>query len=263
MKKLKNCILASFVILTSGLISSCSNEDEPKKEVPVKEEIKLNNTKWKSTEGNEHDLQSFFVDKQDRNETVLAIVQQISGLNRTYEEKSETIDVSVNLCEKSGHAEDAEMTFSFAKDNCKIDVKTWQSRYTAKRTTIEKMYKFEEGTFVVNTGGSNYMGVNVYNYGIYWATGAILLPLDGNGCVTYETEITYKDKKVEIENEKSISIDSDYSVSGNQVSFTYFDNQLNVTKTFTGNININEEESILTIKNNPLVENISELIRQN
>lgn len=260
MKKLKNCIVASFVMFACGMISACSNEDEPKNEDPVKDEIKLNNTRWQSTEGNEHDLQSIFTDKLDQNETVLSILRQISGLNRTYEEKSETIDVSVNLCEKSGHDEDAEMTILFAKDNCKFNIKTWQSRYTAKRTTKEKMYKFEEGTYVVNTGGSNYVGVNVYNYGIYWATGAILLPLDGNGCITYETETTYTDKKVEIENEKNISIDSEYSISGNKVSFTYFDTQLNVSKSFTGKIN--DEESSLTIHNNPLVENISELIRQ-
>lgn len=260
MKKLKNCILASIAMLSCCMIISCSNEDEPKNDEPIKEVINLNNTLWQSEEGNDHDLQSFFVDKLDQNETVLAIVQQISGLNRTYEEKSETTDVSINLCEKSGHGEDAEMMLSFAKNNCKINIKTWQSRYTAKRTTKEKMYKFEEGSFVVNTGGSNYVGVNVYNYGIYWATGAILLPLDGNYCVTYETETTYKDKKVEIENEKNISIDSEYSISGNQISFTYFDTQLNVSKSFTGNIN--DEENSITIRNNPLVENINELVRQ-
>ncbi len=255
MNVFKFSIMAAAITLTVSL-SSCSGNDEPKYDDPVKSEINLTNSTWSSVDSSIHDLQTVFADKQETNETVLSIVQQLTGLNRTLEEKCDTVDVSVNLCEKSGHDLDGVMTLSFTSDKCQINATTSISRYSAQRITTERMYKFEEGSFVINVGGSNYMGVNVYSYGIYWSTGALALPLDGNGCVTFETITKYENKNVEVEDEQSISVSADYSVSGNSVSFSYADN----STTFTGKLDDDATEIVLN--NNPFIENLVKFERE-
>lgn len=248
MKRFKFFVLAIIALAVGNTLLSCSSDDDE----PKNENKKVENTTWNSVEFNSHQTTSYFTDKTESNTTVLAKMNQMSGLKYTSEESSETKDVSVNLCEKSGHTEDGLMSLAFGADKCSIKVTTCKSVYKAKKTVTEKKYKFEEGSYIVNVGGSNYEGINVYNYGVYRANGTLFIPLDGNGCITMETSTKYTEKQIVNSDTKENTYIANYSVSGNSITFTYTEGSQN--KSFVGTLSSDNYEIDLT--NNPFFSTI-------
>ena len=240
--------MALIALAFVSTLLSCSSDDDEQKN----DNKKVENTNWNSVEFNSHQTTSVFTDKSESNTVVLAKMNQMSGLRYTTDESSETKEVSVNLCEKNGHSEDGLMSLTFNSNKCSITVTTSKSVYTAKRTVNEKKYKFEEGSYIVNVGGSNYEGITVYNYGVYRANGTLFIPLDGNGCITVETTTRYTDKKIENEvvNEKTVI--SDYYVLGNQITFSYTENAQ--SKSMTGTLS--SDGQIISLANNPFMPSI-------
>lgn len=247
MKRLKLFAVAMISLVLGTTLLSCSNEDDA-----IDENKKVENTTWRSVEFNSHQTTSFFTDKSESNTTVLAKMNQMSGLRYTTDESSETKDVSVNLCEKSGHTQDGLMSLAFSSGKCSIKLTTCQSVYKAKKTVTEKKYKFEEGSYIVNVGGSNYEGINVYNYGVYRANGTLFIPLDGNGCITIETTTKYTEKQIDNSDIKENTYVADYSVSGNTISFSYTDG--GQSKSFSGTLSADNQE--ISVSYNPLFSSI-------
>lgn len=227
MKNLKVVALAFIAMSFVNTLQSCSSDEEV-----INENKKVENTSWNSVEFESHNTSSYFVDKSEPNTTVLAKMAMMSGLKYSTEESTEAKDVSVNLCEKEGHSQDGLMSLSFSSDKCAIKLTTCQSVYTAKKTVTEKKYRFEEGSYIVNVGGSNYEGINVYGYGVYRANGTLFIPLDGNGCIPIETITKYTDKLIVTSDVQEKTIMADYSVSGNSITFSYTDGGQN--KSFSG-----------------------------
>lgn len=247
MKKLKIVAMAVFALALGNTLLSCSSDDDV-----INENKKVENTSWNSVEFNSHQTTSYFTDKSESNTTVLAKMTQMSGLRYTTEESSETTDVSVNLCEKSGHSQDGLMSLAFTSDKCTIKVTTSKSVYTAKKTVTEKKYKFEEGNYIVNVGGSNYEGINVYNYGVYRANGTLFIPLDGNGCITIETITKYTDKKIDNIDVNEKTVLSDYNVSNNVITFSYSEGSQ--SKTITGTLS--PDGLSISLSYNPFISTI-------
>lgn len=243
-------ILAAAILFAAVTLmnTACSDSDDSEQN----EKQKVENTNW-SSEIASHNASSVGVDKTEPNTTIQTKMQQMSGWKYTEETATETTDVSWNLCKAAEHENDSLMTMSFASNKCNIKVNVTRSRVKAKRTKTEKLYKFEEGSYIVRVGkGSNYEGITVYNYGVYRADGTLYIPLDGKGCVAYETSYSYSDKQEYSEDISSFNIVADYEVSGNYLTFSYDDN--GQKKTFSGMLS-NDGQSI-TFSNNPIVSSV-------
>ena len=251
MNKSISCPLTIMTIVMLGLgFAACSSDDD---ENEKKESQKLENTNWHSVEFNNHKTEGYFAERSESNTVVLDKMKQMHGLKYTEENKTENTDVSINLCEKSGHINDCLMNLSFNSGKCNIKTTNFQSEMKAKRTKTEKIYKFEEGSYTINWGNNNYEGINVYSYGIYRANGNLYIPLDGNGSIVVETKYEYTGIVTENINVDERSIIADYSISNNQITFNYTDN--NLKKTFKGSVSA--DGSTITIPNNPFSIHIS------
>ena len=248
MKKNIYYIILVLAMISATTMVSCGGDDD----TVNNDSKKLQGTIWSSVEFNSHSEVSDLTDKYENNTTVLSKVQMMSGLRYTEEKSSETKDISIDLCEKSGHTNDALMTLAFSTGKCQIKVTTSQSIETAKRTIKEKKYKFEEGSYIVNVGGSNYEGITVYNYGVYRANGTLYIPLDGNGCITIEKATTYTEKQIVNSHVQEKTIMADYTVSGKNITFNYADGSLNGS--FVGTFST--DESSINVSNNPFVSTI-------
>ena len=220
----------AIAMLCLGFVSCSSDDDENDN----KESQKLENTIWHSIEFNSHQTEGYFTDRSESNTVVLDKMQQMHGLKYTEEKKSESTDMAVNLCEKSGHSKDCLMSLSFISGKCNIKVSNFQSEMRAKRTVTEKIYKFEEGSYTINWGNNNYEGIKVYSYGVYRANGNLYIPLDGNGCIVVETKYEYTDKITKNINLEERDIAADYTLSKDVITFNYMDN--GQKKTFTGSL---------------------------
>lgn len=105
--------------------------------------------------------------------------------------------------------------------------KVSKSCVKAKLTKREKLYKFEEGEYIVKVGPHSYEGIKVYSYGVYRADGTLFIPLDGKGCIAYETAYSYSDKQVFDEDVNEYSINATYLIFNNQITISYSDNGVN------------------------------------
>lgn len=247
MEKIRNGFMASLAIAIASAYVSCSNgySDE-------NESKKLENTSWSSVETLSHNSLSVATDKKESNTVIISKMESMSGLKYTEETSTETTDASWNLCKRADHECDSTMSLTFTPSKCNIKISVTKTHIKAKLTKTSKLYKFEEGSYIVKVGPSNYEGINVYSYGVYRADGTLYIPLDGNGCIAIETEYKYSDKKTDTENIDEFTISADYKIANNQVTLTYTSN--GQYKSCLGTLT-NDGQNIL-FASNPIVSTI-------
>lgn len=95
----------------------------------------------------------------------------------------------------------------------------------------------------------------MYSYGVYRADGTLFIPLDGKGCIAYETAYSYSDKQVFDEDVNEYSINATYLIFNNQITISYSDNGVN--KSIVGLLS--SDGQMITIGENPIVKSIKTL----
>ena len=216
------------------------------------EKIKFENTSWISDNVAMHSSALVAIDKTEPNTTIQSKMQQVVGLNYTEETKSEEGYWFWDLCKQAGHENDSVMTASFGSNKCSFKVKVTRTRAKANQTKTESLYKFEEGSYVVRFGSNRFESITVYSYGVYRADGTLFIPLDGKGCVAYQTKYTYANKEVYSEDVSEYTIPTNYEVSNNVITFSYVKDGKNTT--FNGLLSADGQR--ITIENNPIVNSI-------
>lgn len=248
MKQIKYLLVGGILGVMSCLNISCSSDGSNKDEKKLVE-----NMSWSSgTASDAHASNAVALDKTESNTVILAKMQQMSGLRYTEDVASQTQDATWNLCEKSGHEADSLLTATFSSDKCVFNVRVSQMRAKAKLTKTQKLYKFEEGEYIVKVGYSSYEGIKVYCYGVYRADGTLFIPLDGKGCIDYETEYKYTDKQVYDEKVSEYSIATDYVISNHVITFSYIED--GQQKTFEGVLA--DDGRTINFQENPIVKSV-------
>lgn len=242
-----------FLSIIALAIGSCTDADKEE----VNQKKKIENTTWSSTEFNSHTT-DIYSDDYKSNTSVISKMQQMNGLRYTSMTQYDTLDVTTNLCKKSGHEYDYLMKLNFLSEACNILISKSQSVYKATKITEKVIYKFEEGNYIVNVGGSNYEGINVYSYGIYRANGTLFIALDGYGCSTIETKTKYIDKHIDNDNLEEKNIQANYSISQNLITISYNEGK-DVIKF---DAELNEDENTITLNTNPFTSQINNLEKQ-
>lgn len=231
-------IALTTIILSTGC--SSDNEDEI-----TGVEKTIDNTTWIYSSEHWHESSTIAVDE---NKTYPAVVERaltLQELGYTDNTKEEKQSMDWNLCERSNHDCDTTITASFNSGKCLLSVHVSKTHLKAEKVTTEKSYKFEEGNYIVTIGSKRY-GVEVYNYAIYMNTAdgnKLYLPLDGAGCAVYERSKTYNNKVWYNEIVKEYTLTADYTISGNDITFSYNENGQN--KVFSASITYNGQNFIL------------------
>lgn len=247
MNKLKIRLMPILVFAVTYMSVSCSSNNGAEDE-----KIKFESTSWVSDNVAMHSSALVAIDKTEPNTTIQSKMQQVVGLNYTEETKSEEGYWCWDLCNQAGHENDSVMTASFGSDKCSFKVKVTRTRAKANQTKTESLYKFEEGSYVVRFGSNRFESITVYSYGVYRADGTLFIPLDGKGCVAYQTKYTYSNKEVYSEDVSEYTIPTNYEVSNNVITFSYVKDGKNIT--FNGSLSADGQR--ITIEHNPIVNSI-------
>lgn len=247
MNKLKIRLMPILVFAVTYMSVSCSSNNRAEDE-----KIKFENTSWVSDNVAMHSSALVAIDKTEPNTTIQSKMKQVVGLNYTEETKSEEGYWFWDLCKQAGHENDSVMTASFGSDKCLFKVKVTRTRAKANQTKTESLYKFEEGSYVVRFGSNRFESITVYSYGVYRADGTLFIPLDGKGCVAYQTKYTYANKEVYSEDVSEYTISVNYEVLNNVMTFSYVKNGKNIT--FDGLLSADGQR--ITIEHNPIVNSI-------
>lgn len=247
MNKLKIRLMPILVFAVTYMSVSCSSNNGAEDE-----KIKFENTSWISDNVAMHSSALVAIDKTEPNTTIQSKMQQVVGLNYTEETKSEEGYWFWDLCKQAGHENDSVMTASFGSNKCSFKVKVTRTRAKANQTKTESLYKFEEGSYVVRFGSNRFESITVYSYGVYRADGTLFIPLDGKGCVAYQTKYTYANKEVYSEDVSEYTIPTNYEVSNNVITFSYVKDGKNIT--FNGLLSADGQR--ITIEHNPIVNSI-------
>lgn len=238
-------ILVSAVAYMSVSCSSNNGAED--------EKVKFENTSWVSDDVATHSSALVAVDKTEPNTTIQSKMQQVVGLNYTEEAKSEEGYWFWDLCKQAGHENDSVMTASFGSDKCTFKVKVTKTKAKANQSKTESLYKFDEDSYVVRFSSNRYEEITVYGYGIYRTDGTLFIPLDGKGCVAYQTKYTYTNKEVYSEDINEYSITANYEVANNVITFSY----INDGKTITFDGLLSADGNRITITNNPIVSSVT------
>lgn len=238
------------IFVASLFMVSCSGGDSENEQKKI-----LENATWTSVASVSHNPSAVAIDQTKPNTVILTRMQQMDGLRYTEKTVTEESVASWNLCKRAEHEADSLMSLSFAGDKCIINVKVSKSCVKAKLTKREKLYKFEEGEYIVKVGPHSYEGIKVYSYGVYRADGTLFIPLDGKGCIAYETAYSYSDKQVFDEDVNEYSINATYLIFNNQITISYSDNGVN--KSIVGLLS--SDGQMITIGENPIVKSIKTL----
>ena len=236
-----------LVFAVTYMSVSCSSDNGAEDE-----KVKFENTSWVSDDVATHSSALAAVDKTEPNTTIQSKMQQVTGLNYTEEAKSEEGYWFWDLCKQAGHENDSVMTASFGSDKCTFKVKVTKTKAKANQSKTESLYKFDEGSYVVRFGSNRFESITVYSYGVYRADGTLFIPLDGKGCVAYQTKYTYANKEVYSEDVNEYTISANYEVSNNVMTFSYVKNGKNTT--FNGLLSADGQRII--IEHNPIVNSI-------
>lgn len=250
MQNVKMIIMGIAFLATALFTVSCSGDDSENEQKKF-----LENATWTSVASVSHNPSAVAVDQTKPNTVILTKMQQMDELRYTEGTATEESEASWNLYKRAEHEADSLMSLSFADDKCLIKVKVSKSYVKAKLTKSEKLYKFEEGEYIVKVGPHSYEGIKVYSYGVYRADGTLFIPLDGKGCIAYETTYSYSDKQVVDEDVNEYSINAAYQVSNNQITISYSDNGVN--KTIVGLLS--SDGQMINIGENPIVKSIKVL----
>ena len=252
MKKEKALFMTLFVLIVACTNLSCSSDDNKENE-----KKKLENTSWVSDETSFHSSSLVAVDKTEPNTKIEAKMNEVVGFQYTEETKTEEGYWFWDLCKQNKHECDSTITASFDANKCTFKVKVTKTKAKANQTKTENLYKFEEGSYIVRFGYNRYEEITVYSYGIYRADGTLFIPLDGKGCVAYQTKYTYSNKEVYNEDVSEYTIPANYEISNNAISFTYTKDGKNIT--FDGLLSADGQRII--IERNPIVSSIRVLKR--
>lgn len=247
MNKLKIRLMPILVFTVTYMSVSCSSNNGAEDE-----KIKFENTSWVSDNVAMHSSALVAIDKTEPKTTIQSKMKQVVGLNYTEETKSEEGYWFWDLCKQAGHENDSVMTASFGSDKCLFKVKVTRTRAKANQTKTESLYKFEEGSYVVRFGSNRFESITVYSYGVYRADGTLFIPLDGKGCVAYQTKYTYANKEVYSEDVSEYTISTNYEVLNNVMTFSYVKDGKNIT--FDGLLSADGQR--ITIEHNPIVNSI-------
>nr|DAU72324.1 MAG TPA: hypothetical protein [Caudoviricetes sp.] len=240
--------ISMFFLVCANVSCSSNNDTED-------ERAKLENTSWTSDDVATHSSALVAVDKTEPNTTIQSKMRQVVGLNYTEETKSEEGYWFWDLCKQAGHENDSVMTASFSPDKCTFKVKVTRARAKANQTKTESLYKFDEGSYVVRFGSNRYEEITVYSYGVYRADGTLFIPLDGKGCVAYQTKYTYANKEVFSEDVDEYYVTASYEVANNVITFSYIKDG----KTITFDGLLSTDGNRITITNNPVVNSVTAL----
>lgn len=243
-----NFSLMPILAFAACMNISCSSDSSTENE-----KAKFDNTSWASDNIASHSSNMIAIDKIEPNTTIQAKMQQANGLNYTEETKTEEGYWFWDLCEQEGHENDSVITANFASDKCTFKVKITKTKAKASQTKTESVYKFEEGSYVVRFGSNRFEEINVLSYGVYRADGTLFIPLDGNGCATYQTKYTYSNKEVYSEDVNEYNIAANYEVSNNTITFSYAKDGKNIT--FSGLLSADGNR--ITLTNNPIVSSVT------
>lgn len=247
MKQIKYLFVFVGIVTMSCMNVSCSSEDSDKNEKQF-----LENSSWVSADNNVHAPEAVAMDKTEQNAVVLGKMQQMSGLLYTEDMSTQIEDATWNLCKRANHEADSLLTVTFTSDKCMFNVCVSQTRAKARLTKTQKLYKFEEGEYIVKVGYSSYEGIKVYSYGVYRADGTLFIPLDGKGCIDYETVYKYTDKQVYDEKVNEYSVAADYAISNHVITFSYIED--GQKKTFEGYLT--DDGRNINFQQNPIVRSV-------
>lgn len=250
MKEVKTLSISLFTFAMAFVMVSCSNNDNTEEESK-----RVNNTSWSSGDMASHSSALVAIDKTEANTAIEAKMNQAVGLQYSKETKSEDGYWFWDLCEQNGHDCDSVLTASFDNSKCSFHIKVTKSKAKASQTKIENFYRFSEGSYIVRFGSNRYEEITVYSYGVYRADGTLFIPLDGKGCVTYQTKYIYSNKEIFNEDIEDYDILADYKISNNVITFSYIKDNKRIE--FTGTISADKNK--ILIDNNPIVHSIRAL----
>lgn len=211
--KINQLALMIAIIINTGCSSDNNGTDSNEEEI-------LNNKAWVYISKYWHDTSSLAKDKNKTYPKVNERAAALRDLEYTDNVNEEHQSLDWDLCERSNHECDTTISALFTSGKCLFNVNIGKMHYKADKVTTEKSYKFKEGRFIAYVNGS-YHGIYVYNYAIYMCEegGDVLyLPLDGNYCAVYESNVVYKDKRRYKETIKEYSVTTKYTVSGNKIT---------------------------------------------
>lgn len=248
MKKEKALFMALFMFIVAFTNLSCSSDDNKDDE-----KKKLENTSWVSDETSFHSSSLVAVDKTEPNTKIEAKMNEVVGFQYTEETKTEEGYWFWDLCKQNKHECDSTITASFDANKCTFKVKVTKTKAKANQTKTESLYKFSEGSYIVRFGYNRYEEITVYSYGVYRADGTLFIPLDGKGCVAYQTKYTYANKEVFSEDVDEYNVIANYAVANNVITFSYIKDGKTVT--FDGLLSADENR--ITITNNPIVSSVT------
>lgn len=247
MNKLKIRLMPILVFAVTYMSISCSSNNGAEDE-----KVKFENTSWVSDNVATHSSALVAVDKTEPNYKIEAKMNEVVGFQYTEETKTEESYWFWDLCKQARHENDSVMTASFGSDKCTFKVKVTKTKAKAKQLKTENLYKFDEGSYVVRFGSNRYEEITVYSYGVYRTDGTLFIPLDGKGCVSYQTKYTYANKEVYSEDVSEYTISANYEVSNNVMTFSYVKDGKNIT--FDGLLSADGQR--ITIEHNPIVNSI-------
>lgn len=248
MKKEKALFMALVMFIVACTNLSCSSDDNKENE-----KKKLENTSWVSDETSFHSSSLVAVNKTEPNSKIEAKMNEVVGFQYTEETKTEEGYWFWDLCKQNKHECDSTMTASFDANKCTFKVKVTKTKAKANQTKTESLYKFSEGSYIVRFGYNRYEEITVYSYGIYRADGTLFIPLDGKGCVAYQTKYTYSNKEVYSEDVSEYTISANYEISNNVITFSYIKDG----KTITFDGLLSADGNRITITNNPIVSSVT------
>lgn len=248
MKKEKALFMALFMFIVACTNLSCSSDDNKENE-----KKKLENTSWVSDETSFHSSSLVAVNKTEPNSKIEAKMNEVVGFQYTEETKTEEGYWFWDLCKQNKHECDSTMTASFDANKCTFKVKVTKTKAKANQTKTESLYKFSEGSYIVRFGYNRYEEITVYSYGIYRADVTLFIPLDGKGCVAYQTKYTYSNKEVYSEDVSEYTISANYEISNNVITFSYIKDG----KTITFDGLLSADGNRITITNNPIVSSVT------
>lgn len=248
MKKEKALFMALFMFIVAFTNLSCSSDDNKENE-----KKKLEKTSWVSDETSFHSSSLVAVNKTEPNTKIEAKMNEVVGFQYTEETKTEEGYWFWDLCKQNKHECDSTMTASFDANKCTFKVKVTKTKAKANQTKTESLYKFSEGSYIVRFGYNRYEEITVYSYGIYRADGTLFIPLDGKGCVAYQTKYTYSNKEVYSEDVSEYTISANYEISNNVITFSYIKDG----KTITFDGLLSADGNRITITNNPIVSSVT------
>jgi hypothetical protein len=225
-------LLFTAIILLSTSCSSDSDNDN----VTPNDDISLENTLWNYSNNYQHEENSILSNEDKFYPAVLERMALLHDLNYTDGIETKKTPIDCDICYLSKHECDSTINASFTLDKCVFNIEITKKHIKAERTKLEKYYKFKEGEYIICTGTA-YEGITVYNYGIYRASGALYLPLDGKGRVVYEKVEYFENKEKYTELIKKCTLVTHYKITGDEIIFSY--NEDGQNKSFKGRITNN------------------------